>query len=242
MPASAGRWRSALDIAESTFQLLNAGPRPLGLDCRRFGFGVPKRTVPLVELRQILLQDSIELAAQDAVWRKLVWQARWGTSREAWLIGCAGMAMPGLKNVAARLARGYRGDVEDLDSTVLEEFCVQVRTADLRLRYVGPRLLWAAYGAGAQLRLGRRDYLSVAPEDLRHIASPEPVGHPDLLLDQAVQQGVLSREQADLLGLAHLDDLRGRPLAKQLGRTRPQVRYALRKAEQCLLRHLTDHL
>jgi hypothetical protein len=59
------------------------------------------------------------------VWRHLVTRAR--TDGPAWVVVAVGVAMPGLRVTAARLARMYGGDVQ---AAVVAEFLAALRTID----------------------------------------------------------------------------------------------------------------
>ena len=76
--------------------------------------------MPLPRLRAWLLTHRTAYAARDAVWRDLVTRAR-GDGPE-WMIATVGMAMPALVRFAGSLARGYRGDPDDLDAEILTGF------------------------------------------------------------------------------------------------------------------------
>ncbi len=94
---------NALTVAERSFQMLTTGPGPLAVNGSAIGHGLPARTVDLRELRSLLLEKSASDDLKDAAWRELVHRARSGDP--AWVVGCVGMAMPGLKSTAARVIR-----------------------------------------------------------------------------------------------------------------------------------------
>ena len=59
--------------------------------------------MPLDELRVLLLHPSTSARARNAVWAELVRRARDGDP--AWVIGLAGIAMPGLRRAVGRPGR-----------------------------------------------------------------------------------------------------------------------------------------
>ncbi len=77
------------DRVETSFRLLTTGPRPLALDGRQVGHGLPARPIPLDELRARLLHPSTSFAARDAAMAVLLARAgrRVGRPRSAWS-GC----------------------------------------------------------------------------------------------------------------------------------------------------------
>src|SRR5258705_8312741 len=69
---SSSVWPSSpLAAAQRAFDLLTCAPAPLAFDGRAFE-GLPKRMMPLDELRKILLAPTTSVAVRDAVWRELV--------------------------------------------------------------------------------------------------------------------------------------------------------------------------
>ena len=97
------------DTAEAAFRLLCAGPQPLALHAAKVAAGLPDRPVPLNELRVLLLHPSTSSRTRNQVWAELVRRARAGDP--AWVIGLAGIAMPGLRRAAGSLAAAYRVDL-----------------------------------------------------------------------------------------------------------------------------------
>lgn len=87
----------ALDAAERSFTALVQGPAPLTVDGTALGHGLPARPIDLLELRAILLHPATSCDARDHVWRDLVTRAR--RHGADWIIGCVGVALPGLKAV-----------------------------------------------------------------------------------------------------------------------------------------------
>src|SRR5256885_8385179 len=96
-----------LNIARDTFSWLVSGPHPLAVDGRRFP-GLPRRPVPLDELRDRLLQRYCPRRTRDAVWAHLVRRSR--AEGASWTVACVGMALPALASSARWLAARYRGD------------------------------------------------------------------------------------------------------------------------------------
>ncbi|WP_432927741.1 hypothetical protein ACQPZZ_00085 [Microbispora sp. CA-135349] len=55
---TAGPDRSPLDIAERAFQMLACAPSRLAVDGREVGYGLPRRPMSLIELRDVLIHPS----------------------------------------------------------------------------------------------------------------------------------------------------------------------------------------
>ncbi|TMR29264.1 RNA polymerase sigma factor [Actinomadura geliboluensis] len=204
-PANTGAFRSrnALTVAEDSFRLLTTGPSPLTVDGRVIGHGLPSRPVDLSALRDLLLERSASSDLKDQVWCELIRRAR--TGEPSWVVGCVGMAMPGLKSIAARIIRSSPSHLaDDIVSELLTEFVAQVARIDTSRPHVAARLMfWARKGA---LRARGREarYLPCDPRELPDRAVAAGVD-PVLLLLDAARQGVLSPAAAELIIATRLD-------------------------------------
>ena len=78
---------SPFDTLEKTFDLLVTGPNPLALDGTSLD-GLPDRTIPLGELKAMLLHPSMSFDVRDALVNELVARSR--SHGAAWTVGLAG--------------------------------------------------------------------------------------------------------------------------------------------------------
>ena len=209
------RESTALETVASTFRMLTTGPDPLCVDGRAIGYGLPRRPIPLDELRTILLRSSSRRPRRDAAWQYLVTAAR--TQDPGWVVGAAGVALPALQKIARELSDGYRGDRADLASAVLTGFIDGIRRVDVDRPGVITRLRWMAYRAGVAARYTRDGILSLPLPPLESQPPPSPWAHPDLILLDAVAKGVLSPVQAELIGRTRLEDMPLMQAALELG-------------------------
>ncbi|WP_163511221.1 hypothetical protein [Fodinicola acaciae] len=204
-PAEPARMNSAaslLDEISRSFTLLTAGPQPLAIDGREVGFGLPPRPIPLTEMLAILLHPSCSPEARDAVWERVVRSAQTGDPQ--WMLGAAGLALPGLRTMAAGLARGHQGSTADLDAELVAGFVEHLRSIDPDAGDLCGRLCWRAFQRA--LRAKTRDQQHAHRRaDLPASASPQlPWGHPDLVLIRAVQAGVITADEAELISRTRL--------------------------------------
>lgn len=234
---SAYERRSVLDCAEDAFRLLTTGPAPLAVPGSQIDDGLPARSVPLDELRDFLLSPAAGYATQDAAWEYLVRAAQ--TEGAAWVVGAVGVALPGLRNIAGQLAVGYAGDVADLDAEVLDGFCARLKTIDPAAGMVAARLIWAAHRAGARLRAAEWDGAARMLPWGEWMEPPQPVRHPDLLLAEAVRDGVLTELEATVIGAVRVEELHLSRVAELLGCSYDQARYLRDGAEYRLVFYLT---
>ncbi|MGW2157516.1 hypothetical protein [Nonomuraea sp. NPDC001699] len=207
----------ALDVAEHAFHLLMRGPDPLSVDGAALGQGLPARPIPMDELRMILLHPSCSRITRDHVWRHLIEQAR--THRGAWMVAAVALAIPMLRRLVTALTieiHGERGnrlasaDREDLEAEVLAaymEALTRVKLAwshpVLRLSRLTQFAVLRAYVPQRPTLLADPDLIDRAEERQQSLACP--TGHPDLLLAQAVAEGVITRDEAELIGLTRLE-------------------------------------
>jgi hypothetical protein len=221
---------SLLDEIEQRFRLLCAGPQPLALDGAQVGHGLPRRPIPLPELAAILMHPSCGFEARDAAWRLLVTRARTGDA--GWTVGAVGVALPGLRRAANRLARRYSGDAQ---AALVTEFVAALGRVDITQAGVVSRLVDAAQTA-ARIALRATEPAASGEANFSPGSAlpPPPYGHPDLVLARSVAEGVLSAEEADLIGTTYLEDVSIAEYADRTGMSR-WAAYKRRKAAETRL-------
>ena len=224
------------DAADAAFRLLCAGPQPLSLHAAELAAGLPDRPVPLGELRVLLLHPSTSARARNQVWAELVRRARAGDP--AWVIGLAGIAMPGLRRAAGSLAAAYRGDRADLQAEVLAGFLAALRALDLDDLEAVPlasRLCWAAWRAGQQHARADAGWSARrAGLDAQGDGPDLPWGHPDFVLAAAVRHHVLTRDQAALIGRNRLEGIPLSQIAAETGISHSALCNRRKRAEKAI--------
>ena len=198
---------SMITAVDEAFSVLVCRPEPLVFDARGLpDAGLPQPVVALDELRELMVvRRVVSGPVVDTVWRRLVVAAR--SEGPEWSVGAVGMAVPGLRAIAARLGAGRprsAEDLEDIDAAVVTGFVAAVRTEDLDRPRLWWRLMWVAWRSGHRAAQVRET--SQLPADLPNGSSTPraPYGHPDLLLGRAVASGVVSAEEAELIGETRL--------------------------------------
>jgi hypothetical protein len=230
------RQQSCLDLTEDQFRLLSQRADPVTVDGRRVSHDLPPRRVGLDELRAIMLRRRTGDRCKDAVWSHLVRTAR--ADPNPWVIAAAGMMLPGLKSIAARLRGRYPHDTSDLDSEILEAFLHELVRLDLDRPAPHAQLYQAAWRRGEQTC--RREVRTMS----RHVPLPENLadhcaGNPDIALARAMLDGVITAEQAALVSGVHLDSAHRADVARQLGMSRGRARRELTAATYGLSVYLT---
>jgi hypothetical protein len=195
---------AALDVLDTAFRLLVTGPAPLAIDGAALGQGLPARLIPLDELRSLLLRRGTPFAARDAAVADLLRRAR--RDHDTWTVGLAGVLLPGLRRVAATLAEDYPGDPADIDAEVLAGLVGAIGRINPAGSRLAAQLLRAAFNRAKRLRRAEL-WLAVrsTPVEPASMAPPRLVGHPDLVLARAVARGVITSDEAELIGLTRLE-------------------------------------
>jgi hypothetical protein len=241
------------DIAHTAFEWLVTGPHPVALDCRLIP-GLPARPVPLDELGSLLLDKDTPQPLRDAVWATLVTRSR--ANGGTWTVACVGLALPWLVQVAARLTRSAQGEAHDIQAAVMTGFLEELTTVDLDRPRILVRLRWHAYRAGcAALRetlhaaspvgdpgdeqmqelLAER---AVPASGFRSCPPPRPSEHPELALLAAVDAGVISAQEATLIGATRFGELSLADAAHTRGQTYEAAKKTRQRAESRLAAHL----
>jgi hypothetical protein len=244
---------AVFDTAHTAFEWLVTGPHPVALDCRPIP-GLPARLVPLDELGSLLLNKDTPQPLRDAAWAALVTRSR--TDGGTWTVACVGLAQPWLVQVAARLSRSAQGEAHDIQAAVMTGFLEELTTVDLDRPRIVVRLRWSAYRAGCA---ALRETLCAAspvgnPSDeqmqellaeraapasgFRSCPPPPPSTHPELALLQAVDAGVISAQEATLIGATRFGELSLAETAHARGQTYEAAKKARQRAESRLAAHL----
>ncbi|WFE27621.1 hypothetical protein O7623_31180 [Solwaraspora sp. WMMD791] len=215
-PAVSWRGETLLNDIECRFRLMGQGPSPLSVDGGSLGLGLPRRAIALPELSAILMHPSCSYVARDAVWRLLVQRARTGDS--AWRASAVGVALPGLRFKAYLLAKLFTGDVQ---AAIVEHFLRALGTVDVARPGVVGNLLSAAFSkARAELRDLEPASAGVPNHAPGTVSPPAPYGHPDLVLARAVTAGVITVQEAELIGVTYLEEVSLTAYAERTGQPR----------------------
>lgn len=205
---------SPLDAADRAFTLLIQPPTPLAFDGRTFP-GLPRRLLPLDELRSVLLDPATPTRVLQAVWGEVVTRAQ--RDGPAWVVATVGLALPGLRRAAGWLTTGYRGETSDIDAELLTGFLTRLRGIDPDTPRIWWRLINAGLHTARRFRDANADTHLVRSHPVGSIAPVRPWDHPELLLARAVAIAVLDAEEANLIAATRLDTLTLAQAATGLG-------------------------
>ena len=234
---------NSLDMVEYAFSWMCTRPHPITINGSTVP-SLPRRVIPLDDMRVLLLAPDADPGMRDAVWRHLIVRSR--TEGGAWTVACAAMARPVLDRVARVLTDRFAGDPADIHAAVLTGFLHGLARVDLDGRSLVCSLRWASYRAGLA---AVRDALdaptphglavpSTMPSAVSN-ADPGRAGHPDLVLARAVADGVLTTAEADLISSTRLGTVGLAEAAAARGQSYTATRAARLRAEHRLLTYLT---
>jgi DNA-directed RNA polymerase specialized sigma24 family protein len=230
---------NALDQAQAAFTAMMAGPSPLTLNGVDLGHGFPTRGIDLVELRSILLDARTSADSRDAAWAELVGRSR--DDDPTWTIGCIGVALPGLKTIAARATKGTTTALaEDIVAEMLTAFLEALATVDVDRRAILSRLNWHARRAANRARHHHSRETALDPERIGPLTSHRhSEGHVDLVLADAVQRGTISAVEAEIIIETRLEGRSCAVVAAAFGLSYEALMKRRRRAETRLAADLT---
>ncbi|KOX19252.1 hypothetical protein ADK67_33815 [Saccharothrix sp. NRRL B-16348] len=233
-----GRDCLPLDAARTAFEWLVTGPDPISVEGRCFA-GLPRRRVPLDELRDLLLDPALPMSTVDPVWVHLVARSR--DEGGAATVGCVGVALPALFAIAAELCAPFADDHHDIHAAVLTGFLSELARADLDRPWVMWRLRCAALRAGHLFIRDALESPTPSDEDFHSGEPTRPWGHEDFVLARAVAEGVITGAQAELIGSTRLEpEYTLRQAAADRGVSYKAIEQVRRRAERRLVAWLAD--
>lgn len=228
-----------LDTLAAAFGSLVSGPAPLVVNGGEIHPDLPARPISLDELRELLLDKRTGNAVRNAALGELVRRAR--EERGAWVVGLAGVLLPGLRRVAGRLARDFPGDTRDIDAEVLAGFLEALNRLESGGQHLASRLLWPAYRHARRLRMVELEQtLRRIPETATAQVPARPWGHPDFVLARAVKAGAITAAEAELIGATRLEDVDLVSLALAEECSIDVIRHRRHRAERRLVKFLAS--
>ena len=212
-----------LDAAEAAFARLT---REAAAPQVRTGLG----ELPLAALRPLLTDRATPAALVDHLWRTLVDYAR--DQGGEWILVAVGCAVPKLRAAAWHATCNALVDRDEVAANVLAAFTDALLTLDpLPESDVLGELVRPAHNAAQHIADHvRRVYRAHAPLPASY-APPPPPGHPDFVLAALVRDGVITTEEADVIGRHRLEGVSLRRIAAARGWYPVKAQRILRSAE-----------
>lgn len=223
---------SPFDTLEATFRLGCEGPKPWSIDGRCVP-GLADRTIPLDELRGMLLHPSTSYQTRDAALSLLLSAAR--AQGGSATVGLAGVLLFGLRRAVSPLCGVCPERADDIEAEALVGLVEAITATEPGRPRLAARLCWLARNKAKRLFDAE---LAERRQPDRHPDATEPRlpwAHPDLVLVQATADGVIHREDAALIGDTRLGFLRLDEAALSLGISGPAARKRRQRAEKALV-------
>ncbi|MHB1504812.1 MAG: hypothetical protein ACYCTL_13685 [Acidimicrobiales bacterium] len=219
---------SPFDTLEDAFALLCTELRPLVLEAGLVP-GLPQRTLALTELRAVLLHPSTGYRVRNQAIAVLLARARAEGGR--WTVGLAGVLVFGLRRATSGLCDVCPHKAADIEAEALAGLVEGIAKTDPGRERLAARLIWLARNRAKALVAKE---LSEVGRPGRHLCSEvpaRPYGHPDLVLVEAVAEGVIEAGDAALIGDTRLGGMSLVEAASLLGMAVDSVRHRRRRAE-----------
>lgn len=220
---------SAFDTVEEAFRLLVTPPVPLSVNGALIGHGWPARPIPLDELRSRTLHPSTSYAARDAAMDVLLREAQ--AQGASYLVGLAGVLLPGLRRAAASLTAACPHKAADLEAEMLTGLIEAVTRWRGGGDRVAARLIWAASRRARALLGAELAYQHQVSSGFSSAEPHRPWGHPDLVLADAVADGVITAREAELISATRIGDVPLLEVAAQWGVAYDSLQKQRRRAE-----------
>jgi hypothetical protein len=200
---------------------------------------MPDRALTMMEVGGSLLDPRTPPSVRDEVWRILVTNFR-GTGDEAWSIICFGIARPGLIRAVNRAHRICpEMQREDLEGEALSVFIETIGTMDIHKTNLCSRLCQEISSRVRSLaRDNLRDIKTAIRIGFESRTPPKPFGHMDLVLADAVGEGIITSFESEVIGSTRIENLDIAKIADQAGMPRVDLHLLRKKAEY----HLTEWL
>lgn len=188
--------------------------------------------LPLSVVRSILTDPATPVADADVIWRTLIGRARGDVDGAWWLLAAVGCGLLRIRSGIWHATRDRAVERDEAAQAALVAFTEAVLTLDpMPVSGVLDELVRPARNA-AQSVADR-----VARDRIAHrrlstsIPPPAPAGHVDFVLADLVGRGVITREEADLIGRHRIEGISLRRLAQLQGVARMRVCRQLKSAE-----------
>jgi hypothetical protein len=123
------------------------------------------------------------------------------------MVGLAAVVLPGVRSVVWSLVQACPDKAEDIEAETLAGLVAAIRDIDVSRPRIAVRLVWRSRKAAkrlVRLELAEQGRPATSPVPG---APPEPWGHPDLVLIEAVGRGVVAADSAELIGSTRLGDV-----------------------------------
>jgi hypothetical protein len=144
---------SPLDTLDTTFRLLTGGPPPLTLHGRTIG--LRRESIGLLDVRAMMFHPATTAPVQRAALGELVRRAR--RHRGQWVVGLAGVLLPGLRGSPAGRTPDCSASAADFGVMMLASLLQQLDAPGVPSEEIAEGLLWTVVRSPDEPALERGD-------------------------------------------------------------------------------------
>ena len=195
--------------------------------------------LPLSVVRSILADPETPAEVADGIWRTLVGRSRGDDA--GWLLAAVGCALPRIRSGIWHATRNRAVDTDEAAQAALAAFTEAVMTLE-PVPVVGVLDELVRHARNAAQRVAdhvKRDRLTQCPLP-SSFPPPAPAGHVDFVLAALVHDGVITRDEADLIGRHRIEGTSLRRLAAARGTYPMRLCRELKAAETRVIAALTE--
>lgn len=219
---------SLLNLIDEEFNRL----RRLTIDGVAVHPQLPQQPISVVELKSVLLHPSTSFTARDAALMELAGRAK-GSSQ--WQTALIGVLLPGIRRAAGTLASRCPLACEDLESEIISGVIEAIGQIDTKATHVASKITWAGYRRGLHSCCVAVSGASPSRSVTDSAPPPRFGGHPDFILEDAVQANIITTDEAELIGGTRLGDIKLAALSEQSGVSVDTLRHRRNRAERRLV-------
>jgi hypothetical protein len=166
---------SPFETLETTFRLLSSGPEPLAVDGRRLGQGLPGRVITVRELGVMLVCHRVTAEVQRVVLDELIYRATQGGS--GWVVGLAGVLLPGLRRVAALTQPDSAGAMSEVEAELLGRYRAALARSHAEVAEFASDLLRVAQGLSSHIGPGTDECCDATRGEPANVGSSTEILH-----------------------------------------------------------------
>ncbi len=229
---------STFNSLDTSFQALCAASKDLAIEGADV-VGFQDRPIGLIELRRVLLRPPTSYEQRDAALGLVLDRAQ--SRGNEWVIGLAGMLLPGLRVNAWRLIRKCPPIRDEIESEMIIGLLHAMKDFSAGDGHLASRLIWRSRRGASRLvndELKRQRHRTVLPESATTHRSH---GHVDFVLERAVVERILRRDDAELIATTRFEGIKLTEAAVTRGISRNAVGTRRCRAEHVLRDWLVDN-
>lgn len=182
-----------------------------------------------------LNRRSTPRASRDAAWRRIVEHAR--KDDHNWTLIAIRLALPGIRRALTRAQCILpEFDRSELETEVVCRFSEAIQIIDVTQSNICSKLCQRVFSAlRTFLRTELRNIRTAEQMEFESRIPPKRYGHMDLVLLEAVDEGVITLKEAKIVGATRIEEIELKQIAKEYGIPKIELSLAMKVAEDRLV-------